>query len=83
MYFIAAGRVRMLDPESEIVLEPGDFFGAAAMLHGEAPSAPFITLAKCRLLKLHAEDFHRIELINPRFAAEIRKRASDPRVNAR
>jgi CRP-like cAMP-binding protein len=83
MYFIASGRVRMLHPEADVSLEPGDFFGAAAMLHADSPSAPFVTASKCRLLKLHAEDFHRLELVSPRVAMEIRQRATDPRYNAR
>jgi hypothetical protein len=48
------------------------------MLTGDPPSAPCITATKCRLLKLHAEDFHRLELVNPRFADDIRRRAADP-----
>jgi voltage-gated potassium channel len=78
MFFVASGRVRMQHPEAEIVFEAGDFFGATSMMGADAPSAPFVTATKCRLLKLHAEDFHRLELINPRFADEIRRRAADP-----
>jgi voltage-gated potassium channel len=78
MYFIASGKVRMMHPEAEIVFEAGDFFGATSMFFSDAPSAAFVTATKCRLLKLHAEDYHRLELINPRFAGEIRRRAADP-----
>ena len=75
MYFIASGRVRMADPQGEVWLQSGEFFGADVMLTADAPRAPFITASKCRLLKLHAEDFHRLELINPDVAAQIRARA--------
>ena len=78
MYFVASGKVRMMHPEGNIDFEAGDFFGATAMLLADAPSAPFITITKCRLLKLHAEDFHRLELINPKFCSEIHRRAADP-----
>ncbi len=78
MFFVASGRVRMQHPEAEIIFQAGDFFGATSMMGADAPSAPFVTATKCRLLKLHAEDFHRLELINPRFADEIRRRAADP-----
>ena len=77
MYFVASGKVRMQHPEADIVFQAGDFFGATAMLTRDAPSAPFVTTTKCRLLKLHAEDFHRIEVVNPRLADEIRRRAAD------
>jgi CRP-like cAMP-binding protein len=83
MFFVASGKVRMQHPEAEVTFEAGDFFGATAMITGDAPSAPFITTTKCRLLKLHAEDFHRIELINPRFADEIRRRAADSKMVSR
>lgn len=78
MFFVASGKVRMMHPEGNIDFEAGDFFGATAMLLADAPSAPFITITKCRLLKLHAEDFHRLELINPNFCREIQRRAADP-----
>lgn len=83
MFFVASGKVQMMHPEADVSFEPGDFFGATAMLLADAPSAPFVTATKCRLLKLHAEDFHRLELVNPRFTDEIRKRAADPSVNSR
>lgn len=78
MYFIASGKVRMQHPEADVVFEAGDFFGATVMITADAPSAPFITTTKCRLLKLHAEDYHRLELLNPRITDEIRRRAIDP-----
>jgi voltage-gated potassium channel len=78
MYFIASGKVSMQHPESDVMFQPGDFFGATAMITADAPSAPFITTTKCRLLKLHAEDYHRLELLNPRITDEIRRRAADP-----
>ncbi len=83
MYFVASGKVRLMHPEAQVVFEAGDFFGATSMLLMDSPSAPFVTATKCRLLKLHAEDFHRLELINPRFAGEIRRRAADPQTVSR
>ena len=83
MYFIASGKVRMMHPEGEVTFEPGNFFGATAMMLRDAPSASFVTVSKTRLLKLHADDFHRLELTNPRFAEEIRKRAANPQFNDR
>lgn len=83
MFFVASGKVRMQHPEANIDFDAGDFFGATAMLFADPPSAPFLTVTKCRLLKLHAEDFHRIERANPRLADEIRRRAVDPKYTSR
>ena len=76
MYFIAAGKVKRAHPTSEQVFGTGDFFGAVAMLDNDVHSGAFVTIAKCRLLKLHREDFHRLETANPQVAASIRKTAA-------
>ncbi len=39
-------------------------------------SGAFVTAAKCRLLKLHKEDFHRLETANAQIADHIRKTAT-------
>jgi voltage-gated potassium channel len=46
------------------------------MLEGDLHTGAFITTAKCRLLKLHKEDFHRLETANPQVAENIRKTAA-------
>lgn len=76
MYFIATGKVRRVHSGGEQVFGSGDFFGAVAMLENDLHSGSFITVAKCRLLKLHREDFHRLETANPQVAANIRKIAA-------
>jgi CRP-like cAMP-binding protein len=73
----------MVHPEGDVTFETGDFFGASALLLSDVPSAPFVTVTKTRLLKLHAEDLHRIEMLNPRFVDDIRKRAADPQFTSR
>ncbi len=76
MYFIAAGKVKLKHPEGEQLYGTGDFFGIVAMLENDVNSGAFITTAKCRLLKLHKEDFHRLETANAQIAARIRKTAT-------
>jgi voltage-gated potassium channel len=83
MFFVASGKVRMVHPEGDVTFETGDFFGASALLLSEVPSAPFVTVTKTRLLKLHSEDLHRIEMLNPRFVDDIRQRAADPQFTSR
>jgi voltage-gated potassium channel len=36
-----------------------------------------VTASKCRLLKLHREDFHRLAATRPRIASHIRSLAVD------
>jgi voltage-gated potassium channel len=76
MYFIASGRVKRVHPGGEQYFGAGDFFGAVAMLENDLHTGAFITTAKCRLLKLHKEDFHRLETSNPQVAENIRKTAA-------
>ncbi len=76
MYFIAAGKVKLKHPEGEQLYGTGDVFGIVAMLENDVNSGAFITTAKCRLLKLHKEDFHRLETANAQIAARIRKTAT-------
>lgn len=83
MFFVASGKVRMIHPEGDVTFDTGDFFGASALLLSEPPSAPFVTVTKTRLLKLHAEDLHRIEMLNPHLVDEIRQRAADPQYTSR
>lgn len=80
MYFIASGRVRHKHPGGENFFGTGDFFGVVAMLDNDVHAGTFVTAAKCRLLKLHKEDFHRLETANPQIAANIRKTAAARKV---
>lgn len=60
MYFIDRGRVVVLRGERRIILGPGSFFGELALLEGRPREASVTTLTPCRLLELHASDFHRL-----------------------
>ncbi|MCB1483582.1 MAG: cyclic nucleotide-binding domain-containing protein, partial [Hyphomicrobiaceae bacterium] len=73
MYFVASGKVDHLHAEGKTSYKTGEFFGANAMLENNVHSGSFITTSKTRLLKLHKEDFHRIEIQHPNVADHIRK----------
>jgi voltage-gated potassium channel len=76
MYFVAAGQVRRTGAEHEHTYLTGDFFGVVPMLNGMATEGAFVTMSRCRLLKLFREDFHRLETTNPDIAAHIRATAA-------
>jgi voltage-gated potassium channel len=76
MYFIASGKIRMRSGEREAIYSAGDFFGVVAMLENDVHRGRFVTLSKCRLLKLHREDFHRLETANRQLAVNLRKEAA-------
>jgi voltage-gated potassium channel len=76
MYFIASGKIRMRSGEREVTFSAGDFFGVVAMLENDVHRGRFVTLSKCRLLKLHREDFHRLETANRQLAVNLRKEAA-------
>ncbi len=82
MYFIASGKVRMKSPRGEETFSQGDVFGVVAMLVRDLEPGAFVTASKCRLLKLHREDFHRLETAKPEIAAHLRSLAEN-RVAAR
>ncbi len=73
MYFVASGKVDHLHAEGRTTYSAGEFFGAHAMLQNDVHLGSFVTASKTRLLKLHKEDFHRIEIKHPNVAAHIRK----------
>lgn len=77
MYFVASGKVDHLHAEGRKTFEAGDFFGAKAMLDNDVHPGAFVTSSKVRLLKLHKEDFHRLEAKHPNVAAHIRKVADE------
>jgi voltage-gated potassium channel len=76
MYFIASGKVRLQSPELEKTFGAGEFFGVVAMLENDLHRGTFVTQSKCRLLKLHREDFHRLETANRQLAVNLRREAA-------
>lgn len=83
MYFIASGQVlRRAGGASHEVYSKGDFFGVVALLEEGAGQGTFVTRSKCRLLKLHREDFHRLEAACPEVGSLIRDRAATRRERA-
>lgn len=72
MFFVASGHVQLRTSDGVIDFQTGDFFGAAAMILGEAPGGAFCTQTRTRLLKLYRDDFQRLERINPAIGAHIR-----------
>ncbi|MFM2421970.1 MAG: hypothetical protein RL291_500 [Pseudomonadota bacterium] len=79
MYFVASGGVTLKTPKRQADFKQGDFFGTIAMLDGDLNQGSFSTVSRSRLLKLHREDFVRLEQINPHIAAHIRKIAAERR----
>lgn len=75
MFFVAAGQVRFKTGGQEEKFATGDFFGVGAMLDGDRHAGAFVTMSRCRLLKLFREDFHRLETANPAVATRIRTMA--------
>lgn len=75
MYFVASGKVDHLHTEGKTTYEAGEFFGARTMFDNSVHRASFVTSSKVRLLKLHKDDFHRLEARHPHVAAHIRKAA--------
>lgn len=73
MYFIASGRVHARGDVEPSDLATGDFFGCTAMLENDLNRSSFVTSTRCRLLKLHREDFHLLETRSPGVARRIRE----------
>lgn len=76
IYFVASGAVHEHGDDAKRVYRTGDVFGAESMLNEDVHPGPVFTSSRARLLKLHKEDFHRIEARHPRIALRIRKLAS-------
>lgn len=76
MYFVTSGKVEHLHAEGSTTYEAGEFFGAKVMLENAVHPGTFIASGRTRLLKLHKEDFHQIEVRHPHVAAHIRKAAA-------
>jgi voltage-gated potassium channel len=73
IYFISTGQVRMAEANETRIYSTGDFFGAVAMLSGENHRANFKTLSRCRLLKLHRDDYSRLAAAHPDIGQHIRE----------
>lgn len=73
IYFVASGSMDQQDGNDKKTYRTGDVFGAHAMLNNDVHTGHVITSSKVRLLKLHKEDFQRIEARHPHVAAHIRK----------
>lgn len=73
IYFIASGNVRHKHGDAEQTFSKGQCFGHHAMLGGEHLRGSFVTASKCRLLKLHREDFHRLRKVSPAVAEHLRQ----------
>lgn len=76
MFFIAGGCVRLRTAGGEQVLRTGDFFGEIAMLDRSQHEFSFTTAARTKLLRLHRDDFLRLERLHPDIAAHIREIAA-------
>lgn len=77
MFFVASGKVRHHGPGGETLSEfgSGEVLGIGAMLDQGPHQGAIVTASKCRLLKLHRSDFHRLETANPAIARILRERA--------
>lgn len=79
MYFVASGHVARRGTEDEATFTKGDYFGVVALLDEGKGLGSFVTKSKCRLLKLHREDFARLELACPEVGRLLRHVARDQR----
>jgi voltage-gated potassium channel len=79
IFFIASGQVLLRATEGDRVYSKGDFFGVVAMLERDFTHGSFVTKSKCRLLKLHSEDFHRLETASPEIGELLRCKAREKR----
>lgn len=79
MFFVASGQVaeRAVDTDP-VHFKVGDVIGARPLFDHDVHPNPLVTKTRCRLLKLHREDFHRLEVTHPSLSARIR-RATDVR----
>lgn len=75
MYFVAYGKVELVSGDGRQSFGAGDVIGAREMLANDQLGGVCVTTAKCRLLKLHKEDFHRLEARQASIAAAIRSLA--------
>lgn len=76
IYFIASGRVFRRSADSVREYGTGDVFGTVATMNGDTHRGTFHTATKCRLLKLHREDFLRLDITHPALTSVIRQLAT-------
>lgn len=73
MYFVASGKVEERAADAKCAqFAAGDVIGARPLFNHDVHPNPMITTTRCRLLKLHREDFHRLEVTHPALSARIR-----------
>ena len=77
MYFIASGKLERHASDTRHAYSAGDVFGVSAMFEDGVHDNAVVTASKCRLLKLHREDFYRLAATQPHIASHIRRLASD------
>ncbi|MCB1504810.1 MAG: ion transporter [Hyphomicrobiaceae bacterium] len=77
VYFVASGRIVRRSANDTRAFHTGDVFGTVAMVQGAQHGATYLTESKCRLLKLHREDFLRLEMTHPGITNHIRKLADE------
>jgi voltage-gated potassium channel len=77
MFFVASGKVRHHKGADDAPSEfgSGEVLGISAMLDHGPHQGALVTASKCRLLKLHRSDFHRLETANPAIARLLREKA--------
>lgn len=72
MYFVASGQVAQGAGDATCY-RTGDVIGAGPLFNHDVHRGAMVTRTRCRLLKLHREDFHRLEVTHPKVSARIRQ----------
>ena len=73
MFFIASGTIAVQTAGGVQILRTGDFFGEIAMLEQSLHQHAFTATSRARLLRLHREDFLRLERAHPDIGRHIRR----------
>ena len=76
MFFIASGTIAVQTAGGVQILRTGDFFGEIAMLEQSLHQHAFTATSRARLLRLHREDFLRLERAHPDIGRHIRRVAA-------
>lgn len=72
LYFVASGQV-VQGAGDVACYKTGDVIGAGPLFNHDVHRGSMVTRTRCRLLKLHREDFHRLEVTHPKISARIRQ----------
>lgn len=72
MFIIASGIVHHYNETETLTFKSGQCFGIDEMLAENVHVGPFITACKTRVLKLHRDDFHKLEVANPSLAERLK-----------